>query len=107
MAAGSFGVEMFQEILKWAKENLIRQEVYKLFVAAAKVGKTVFHEVAGSDKIGKIQGIFNCTKKNLTRGEVNKLFLSTDNEGRTVFHEVAWSYKKKYFRKYCIAQKGI
>ena len=41
MAAGSFGVEMFHEILNWAKENVTKEEVNKLFVAADKEGRTM------------------------------------------------------------------
>ena len=46
VAASFSKVEIFQEILKSAKENLTREEVNKLLSATDNEGRTVFHVAA-------------------------------------------------------------
>ena len=48
VAAGSYKIEMFQEILNCAKEDLTREVQYKLFLATDSKGWTVFHEAVWS-----------------------------------------------------------
>ena len=47
MAASFYKLETFQEILNWAKDNLTREEVSKLFFATDNEGRSVFHKAAG------------------------------------------------------------
>ena len=93
MAAWSFELEMFHEILNWAKGNVTREEVNKLLLAKDNEGRSVFHVAAGSFVVEMFHEILNWAKGNLTSEEVNKLFLATNNEGRTAFREVACSDK--------------
>ena len=69
-----------------------------MLLATNKVRRTVFHEAAGSEKIGIFQEILNCAKETLTRDEVNKLYVATDNKGRTVFQETGWSSGLEVFQ---------
>ena len=76
-------VEVFQGILYWAKENLTREEVYKL-LATVNEGKTVFHVAAEFSEVELFQGIMILAKRNLTTGEVEKRFQQqTEWEGRS------------------------
>ena len=72
VAAGYYKIEMFQEILNCAKENLTREEVNKLLLATDNEGRTVFQEAVGFCEVEMFQQILNCAKENLTREEVNK-----------------------------------
>ena len=44
-------VEVFQRLLYWAKENLTREEVYKLLLATVNEGKTVLHVAADFSEV--------------------------------------------------------
>jgi hypothetical protein len=58
---------LFPGILNCAKENLAREEVYKLFLGTDYEGKAVFHVAAMFCNIEVFLGIMNCAKESLTR----------------------------------------
>ena len=99
MAAWSYGIENFEGILNWVKENLTREEVNTLFFATDNEGRTIFHAAVRYFIKEKFQGILNLAKENLTREEVNKSFFATENEGRTVFHAAAMSWELEIFQR--------
>jgi endo-1,4-beta-D-glucanase Y len=92
----SYILEIFQEILNWAKENLTREEVNKLFLPQImREGRSFIWEHVSTN--ASFSWNIQLCKENLTREEVNKLFLSTDNEGRTVFYVGASFNKREAF----------
>jgi hypothetical protein len=66
MAADFNKLEVQQEILKCAKENLRTEEVNKLLLATDSKGRTVFHMAADFNKLEVQQEILKCAKENLT-----------------------------------------
>jgi len=72
-------MEVFQEILKWAKEKLTTEEANQL-LATDGMGMMVFHVAAMFNKLEVLQEILKLAKYKLTTKEINKFLLATDRK---------------------------
>ena len=72
-------MEVFQEILKWAKEKLTPEEANQL-LATDGMGMMVFHVAAMFNKLEVLQEILKLAKYKLTTKEINKFLLATDRK---------------------------
>jgi endo-1,4-beta-D-glucanase Y len=86
ITAESCEVQVFQEIFKWAKENLTTDKINKLLLSTVYKRRTGLHITAEFCEGEVFHEIFNWAKENLTTDEINKLLLVTDYMRRTVKH---------------------